>query len=54
MQESGLHTWKWPEHDDIEPYPITDILQIIKPPSPFNNRGHYRVPEVDSYWGCID
>lgn len=50
MQKS-LKNWKWPEKEDLNLYPISDIIQKIKTPQKVNkNRDIYYVPEVQKYW----
>lgn len=50
MQKS-LKNWKWPEKEDLNLYPISDIIQKIKTPQKVNkNREIYYVPEIQKYW----
>jgi hypothetical protein len=34
MQMVRPNIWKWPDRDDIEDYPVTNILKILKEPEP--------------------
>ena len=43
--------WKWPEKDDKIDYLEKDIIQKIDFPVPVNNRGTYRVKELEKQWG---
>ena len=50
MTKSSPATWKWPEPAEVDDYPVSDVIQIIQAPKPFNNRGQLSVPEIDKYW----
>ncbi len=43
--------WKWPEKDDEIDYLEQDIIRKIDFPVPVNNRGTYRVKELEDQWG---
>ena len=43
--------WRWPKHVDEIDYLQKDIIQHIKFPQPINNRGTYRIIELESRWG---
>lgn len=50
MQKS-LKNWKWPEKEDLNLYPMSDIVEKIKTPQKVNkNREIYYVPEIQKYW----
>lgn len=50
MQKS-LKNWKWPEKEDLNLYPMSDIIEKIKTPQKVNkNREIYYVPEIQKYW----
>lgn len=50
MQKS-LKNWKWPEKEDLNLYPISDITEKIKTPQRVNkSRDIYYVPEILKYW----
>ena len=53
MRKSSPTTWKWPDHEDKDDYDISKVIQIIKPPAAFNNRGQCVVPEIKKYWTPI-
>lgn len=50
MTKSSSIAWKWPHHEDAHDYPLSDIKQIIKPPTPCGSRGQWSVPEVARFW----
>lgn len=43
--------WIWPKENDEIDYLKQDIIQKIAYPTPINNRGTYRVPELEKRWG---
>ena len=53
MRKSSPKTWKWPDNEDKDKYDISQIIEIIKPPAAFNNRGQFVVPEIEKYWPPI-
>ncbi|XP_047134205.1 uncharacterized protein LOC105850413 isoform X1 [Hydra vulgaris] len=50
MQKS-LKNWKWPEKDDLNLCPISDIIEKIQTPQKVNkNREIYYIQEIQKYW----
>lgn len=50
MQKS-LKNWKQPEKEDLNLYPMSDIIEKNKTPQKVNkNREIYYVPEIQKYW----
>lgn len=50
MQKS-LKNWRWPENEDFNLYPTSDIVEKIKTQQKVNkNREIYYVPEIQKYW----
>lgn len=48
--QMSLKNWKWPEKEDLNLYPISDITEKIKTPQKVNkNREIYYVPEMQKY-----
>ena len=43
--------WRWPKQTDEVDYLPEDIIQHIYFPQPVNNRGTYRIIELESKWG---
>ena len=43
--------WRWPNHKDEIEYPSSDSIQHINHPEPINNRGTYRIAELEDRWG---
>lgn len=43
------YNWKWYDkgHEDVMWYSRDDVIQTINPPLKLNDRGTYRVPEID-------
>ena len=50
MEKSGTG-WTWPKKEDLNLYPLCDVLKIIKPPELINSRGQCAVPELQHIWG---
>lgn len=44
--------WRWPVHEDEIDYLPKDILRKITFPVPINNRGTFRVEELEKRWEC--
>ena len=51
MVKSG-NFWRWPRVKDQIHYRWPSVQQKIMPPEPVNNRGCFRVPELESHWKC--
>lgn len=43
--------WRWPEKDDVIDYERDKVVRMINFPVPINNRGTFRVPELEEKWG---
>ena len=43
--------WRWPKCIDEVDYLQKDIIQHIQFPQPVNNRGTYRIVELEGMWG---
>ena len=46
----GFTTWRRPAQEDVHKYNPNDVVKHIAPPSKFNSRGSYSVPEAEEYW----
>jgi len=46
--------WRWPKENDEINYLEQDIIQKIAYPTPLNNRGTYRVPELEKKMGKVN
>ncbi len=44
--------WRWPKHPDEIDYLPQDIIKKIPFPVPINNRGTFKIKELQSRWEC--
>lgn len=49
MTMSGPSNWKWPEKTDICWYTLTDIKEVISPPTLISAWGSYIIPEIKKW-----
>ncbi|CAH2097239.1 unnamed protein product [Euphydryas editha] len=49
MKLSTGNSFRWPKRVDKIWYPTSDIVEIINPPVPYNNRGFFKVQEMLKY-----
>nr|XP_018911236.1 PREDICTED: actin-binding protein F-like isoform X1 [Bemisia tabaci] len=49
MTMAGPDGWRWPEKEDTFHYDLTDIKEVIEPPTIRNSRGVSCVPEMRKY-----